>query len=346
MDQKKVLVIGQGLAGTCMAFRLMMAGWQVKVADPGISFTSSKVAAGMFTPVSGKRMVPVPQIQNLIRSLNELYGMMEQFLGVRLVHRIPIYQIMATVKEQNDFMSRMDDVAFNQFIRIDPKPEAGFDAPFGAFEVNSSGWIDLPLMLEKFRNKWLEDGNLIPEAIDYAELELKRGGFAFRNQQYNAVVCCEGFSHQRNPFFEKYIDIIPCQGDVFELTLHGIQPDRIIKKGCYLVNRGNGHFRVGSTYHWNHANDDPGREGREELEQKLQQLFSGKYTIQSHLTGIRPTTANRLPVVMRHPEISRLYALNGLGTKGVLHAPLESQRLMQWMTDDQNITQAVHNSID
>jgi glycine/D-amino acid oxidase-like deaminating enzyme len=52
---KKALIIGAGLAGTCMAHRLLSRGIEVKIVDQG-SNNSSAVAAGMVNPMVFRRM--------------------------------------------------------------------------------------------------------------------------------------------------------------------------------------------------------------------------------------------------------------------------------------------------
>ncbi|MFN9114214.1 MAG: FAD-binding protein [Bacteroidota bacterium] len=51
------IIVGQGLAGSLMAYRLWQHQKTLVVIDAGSTHTSSHIAAGMFTPISGKRMV-------------------------------------------------------------------------------------------------------------------------------------------------------------------------------------------------------------------------------------------------------------------------------------------------
>ena len=57
------------------------------------------------------------------------------------------------------------------------------------------------------------------------------------------------------------------------------------------------------------------------LREKLDDLLELPYAITNHLTGIRPTTKDRRPLLAVHPVHTNLYALNGLGTNGVLFGP-------------------------
>jgi len=51
------LIIGQGLAGTLLTKELLAANESFLIIDAFKESTSSKVAAGMYNPISGKRMV-------------------------------------------------------------------------------------------------------------------------------------------------------------------------------------------------------------------------------------------------------------------------------------------------
>ena len=53
-----LLIVGQGLAGTCLAWRLWDRGVKFTIADQGGKSASSMVAAGMMSPVTGRAMNP------------------------------------------------------------------------------------------------------------------------------------------------------------------------------------------------------------------------------------------------------------------------------------------------
>jgi len=52
------------------------------------------------------------------------------------------------------------------------------------------------------------------------------------------------------------------------------------------------------------------------LANQLKKIIKTPYTIKTVLSGLRPTTKNRRPLIMRHPIHSNLWAINGFGTKG------------------------------
>ncbi|MDP1589651.1 MAG: FAD-dependent oxidoreductase, partial [Prosthecobacter sp.] len=52
----RILIIGQGLAGTALAWRLWERGVPFLIVDRDEAVTCSKVAAGLITPITGMRL--------------------------------------------------------------------------------------------------------------------------------------------------------------------------------------------------------------------------------------------------------------------------------------------------
>jgi len=49
------------------------------------------------------------------------------------------------------------------------------------------------------------------------------------------------------------------------------------------------------------------------------------FDIETHRSGIRPTTEDAKPLFIKHPIHSSLFAINGLGSKGSAFAPYLSE---------------------
>ena len=56
MPERDAIIVGQGLAGTTLAWCLLEAGLSVLVTDREEEVTSSKIAAGLITPITGQRL--------------------------------------------------------------------------------------------------------------------------------------------------------------------------------------------------------------------------------------------------------------------------------------------------
>ena len=106
----------------------------------------------------------------------------------------------------------------------------------------------------------------------------------------------------------------------------------MIKKGIYLVNLYDDFYKVGATYEWNDLTENTSEEGKTFLEEKLNDLLKLPYQIIKHEANIRPTTKDRKAIVGEHPKHKNIFILNGLGTKGVMHAPYLAKQLFTFIT--------------
>ena len=55
------------------------------------------------------------------------------------------------------------------------------------------------------------------------------------------------------------------------------------------------------------------------------------------MAGIRPTVSDRKPLVGRHPEHENMYLLNGLGSRGVMIAPMASMQLYAFIENKEAV---------
>lgn len=53
-----ILIIGQGIAGSCLAWELKRRGAEFTVADRPVAETASRVAAGLVNPLTGRAFRP------------------------------------------------------------------------------------------------------------------------------------------------------------------------------------------------------------------------------------------------------------------------------------------------
>ena len=90
-----VLILGQGLAGTLLAWECEQAGLTFRIADPGHAGAASVVAAGVVNPVTGLRLVKSWRIEALLPAAREAYRGLEAALGVPLWREMRIRRIFA-----------------------------------------------------------------------------------------------------------------------------------------------------------------------------------------------------------------------------------------------------------
>jgi len=78
-------IVGQGLAGTCLAWHLWRRGVPFRIVDRE-SGGSSRVAAGLINPVTGKNFEPTPRVADFLPEAIAFYQEMECRLGKTFWH--------------------------------------------------------------------------------------------------------------------------------------------------------------------------------------------------------------------------------------------------------------------
>jgi glycine oxidase len=308
MSEKNILVVGQGIAGSLVTFALHTRSVPFMVMDPGSPFSASRIAAGMFTPVSGKRKTVHPLVPQQIPYAIAIYEAIQHLIGAPILHQQPVLQLGGAATPSG--YSRPCTVQL-----------PGLKGEPTGMEISDSGWVDCPLWLNSFA-AWLHRrGALVAEDFIHSELEFTREEMAYHGSRFTGIIFCEGYRATNNPFFRDQ-RIIPCKGDILTVRT-GFRPGgRIIKTGgIYLIESGDGFFRAGSTYQWSNDEVEPDPGARRLIEGQLDQLLDTPYDVVEHQSGIRPTTANREVIATQHSGHKGLFMLNGLGTKGILQGP-------------------------
>lgn len=324
-----LLIIGQGLAGSLLAYEAHLKGLNFVVVDEELSQTSSKVAAGMFCPISGKRMVKSWMVDALLPYMQNTYQALEQLLNQQFLYNQPVYQVFGSIKEQNDLFTRAEDAAFAQFVDFNPQLQKGLVQPFGAFQINSSGWLNTTTFLNAFKQWLVQNNRFISQVFNGNDLFFENEYWHWSGIAAKQIVFCDGYQNSKNSFFD-FLPYVLCKGQVVTLKLPFIT-NVIVKKGVYLVHLGNGTYKAGATYEWHNLLPEPTVDGLLFLKEKLTELVGSEFEIVSHESGIRPTTKDRKPFLGQHTKHKNMFVFGGLGTKGVMQAPFLANHLLNFM---------------
>ncbi|MEO6722880.1 MAG: FAD-binding oxidoreductase [Ferruginibacter sp.] len=321
MNKTNTMIVGQGIAGSLMAFMLHRKNIPFVVVDPSHENTASLVAAGMFTPISGKRKTIHPLVLQQIPFAIDIYQSVQSLLGVPLLHCSNIHQVFTSTTERTEFLKKTAQEDFAKLIILNDAPLHGIKEENGAVMIKQSGWVDCALFINSFR-KWLqEQGLFLKKEFDPQLLIQGNGYMQYDEWQFENIIFCEGYKAVNNPFFPNE-QLVPCKGDVLTVSCEKLETDKIVKRDkCYLIPAGKYLFKAGATYGWQDASEIPTEAGKKQIEDQLKELIENKYTIIDHKTAVRPTTANREVIVKQHHEYKNMFMLNGLGTKGVLQGP-------------------------
>lgn len=326
------LLVGQGIAGIALAHRLINSGKRVHIIDQAEKNNSSRVAAGLFNPVTGRNMVKTWMADQLFPEIRPFYSELEDSLGVKFLHSLPIYRPFASIEEQNEWMGRSSEVEFHGYIK-DVKQSSLFQEvndPYGGLLLEQSGYVDLNALMDAFTSQLREMGMITNKAFDEELLEPLPNGLKYRDITAGALIYTNGLGALNSRFFD-WIPLKPNKGELLVVE-QDFAPKEIINRGIFRINLPDGSVKVGSTYSNSDLSAAPTASAREELLEKLEKLVKVPvYAILSHKTGIRPTTVDRRPILGKHPHHEHVYIFNGLGSKGVSLAPYFSKVMLDFL---------------
>ena len=316
------LIVGQGLAGTVLGHELQRRGFSVFFVDKGHAEAASYAAAGMWNPIVFRRLNKSWRADDLIPVADDFYKDLEKKLSATLRYPKNIARVFPDNEAANDFHARSAEPGFEHFLKTTSLPEVDADFTFqhGYGVVEKAGYLDLRVLLEKYR-EWLKLENLIEESeFEIEELQLKTTGIGYRSIVADKAVFCEGHLGTDNPYFG-YLPLHKNKGELLTVKIPGLSHRSIVNNGQFLLPVGDDLYRVGATYEWKSADLTTSDEAREKLLSKLKEVVKAPIEVVEHRAGIRPTTQDRKPLIGVHPENERLLLFNGLGTKGVMNAP-------------------------
>jgi glycine/D-amino acid oxidase-like deaminating enzyme len=316
----KVIIVGGGLSGICLAHQLEENNISFRIIDEGVNH-SSKVAAGMINPMTFRRMIKSWKSDELIPTLMEFYSAMENKIKHKFFFQRKLRRAFNSQHERDLWMERLKEKEYNNYINP-PESEENtpehLKAPFGNGFINTPGYIDAKRFME-YNHAYLVEKDLI-EYSKFDFEELNHEAKTYKNEAYTHLIFCEGFRGEDNPFFG-YLPFSNAKGEVLTVKSDAFNKNEILNKKCFILPTEEGDFKLGATYAWYTQDPSPTAEAKEELLENYKLLSSAPFKITNHEGGIRPAVADRRPLIGEHPTHKGLYIFNGLGSKGYMLGP-------------------------
>jgi len=156
------LIVGQGLAGTLLAFELLKLQKSfIVINDPEISSASS-VAAGIINPVVFKRMNKSWMVDESFPKMESTYPELEELLGTTFYKRCRIFKIL----DQQSALEWKEKVIthhLEEYLETElahPFNHSCLLIPYGTGIIHKAGRIDLQQLTSSF-SRYLDLQQLI-----------------------------------------------------------------------------------------------------------------------------------------------------------------------------------------
>jgi glycine/D-amino acid oxidase-like deaminating enzyme len=339
----RILIAGQGLAGSLLGLYLSREGMDLTFADVRDESTSTQVAAGIVIPVTGRRLALSWKADKLIPFAVDAYTYFGKLTGSSFFFKKKMIQVFNSISHKNDWFARAGEEDIKPFVAGILSREqinTTIKNSYGGILLDQCGYLDTNKFLEASRSYFQEKHRYFDSIIEPEQIISSRDGVSWNNELYDYVIFCEGYKAIRNTFFS-FLPFVPAKGEILDFTSELLQEEFIINSGIYILPLGNDKFRAGATYDWNELNNLPTTKARELLEKEIRNAINAPFTITSHKAGVRPSVKDRRPFLGFHPVEKRIGIFNGLGTKGVMLAPYYANQLSLFLINGTPIDQDV-----
>ncbi len=316
------IIVGQGLAGTTLAWHLHDAGQRVLLIDPDNPVSSSKIAAGLMTPLTGRRFALSGRYNTLFLYARAFYQRIEAVTGQSFFHDRVGVRLFQSEDERQHWLKRSAEPALQPYL-LQPKPVPLLDAAFGAHGRDGIAMVTAQLDVPEFLAASRARLPNVTRTLDWQrDVELANDqSIAVAGHVTRCLISCEGYAATANPYFSQ-VPFKAAKGEILTVRLEQPLPPTVVHCGVWIAPTAQeGVVKVGSTYDWATLDQRPTRFARDDIERKLQAVLTKPYTVIDHEAAVRPIIQQSKPVMGLHPTHRQLGFFNGLGSKGSVHAP-------------------------
>ncbi|MEW6468622.1 MAG: FAD-dependent oxidoreductase [Bacteroidota bacterium] len=341
MKRCDFLVVGQGLAGTVLAYTLLKKGCSVRVVDDGSLSSCSRVAAGNMNPVVFKRLAPTWKADALIPFAKKFYRETEEFLEQQFFLDKEIVKLFSGENDKGAWLKRAHELPeyLSEKLIKGYQPDI-LNNDCGGALVRQAGNLYVAKFLDDFRDHFRAEGILAEEKFEYDKLADDAGSVQYGDITARRIIFCEGWKALGNPFL-KDLPFRPAKGELLTVRIPGLDTDKIVHKGLYLLPVGPELFIAGATYRWHKLDDTPTDEARKELVEKLKKMLHVPFEIVGHEAGVRPAISDRRPVIGMLPGQKNMGVFNGMGSKGVMLAPFFAEQFAEHLLSGKALSDEV-----
>ena len=326
------MIVGAGLAGCLLAWRLQQAGQRFLLIGSSAMPSAFRVAAGVINPVTGRWMTKTWNFDQVLPVAVETYSAIEQQFGIQVYRPISEIRFCQNAEDLKRVGRRMRNPRYqNVLSRMAAPGEAApeFKDDFGSFHIDQAAYVDLPLIVHTLRASFTAQGQFRDETFLHSELQPTTNGWQYKDLHADKVIFCEGAAMQNNPWF-KNLPLKPAKGETLLCQSPTLRlPQKLYHHKKWFLPNPNGSFRIGATYDESDLSDTPTEAKKDELLRAAREALKVPHQVDiiAHLAGIRPSTLDSRPIIGAHPTGLGLYLINGLGSKGASTAPLMTQQL-------------------
>ena len=315
------IIIGQGLAGSALAWRLYFNNKSFIILDSEANTSASKAALGIYNPITGRKNIKTWNADILFKELKSFYIKVEKLLNSKILYRKNIFRPFNNNRDINDWNIRLGNEKYKKYLKeINDK----------GITTKGSGYLDVKKYLQETKKYFKRMGRYKVHKLNNKELLKENNTINIDGYDFNKIVMCMGINQNNINCFSK-LQLIPVAGNSIKAESKFFS-DHILNKRISVFNVTKNEIYAGSTYNNGNIN-----KGISSLKNQINKIINSNFKILKSYFGIRPASKDRRPIVGKHKIINNLFIINGLGSKGVSQSPYCSKQLFDYIENNKKI---------
>ena len=251
------IIVGQGLAGTLLAHKLIEEKKRVLIINTNLPAMSSKVAAGIINPVAVKRCNKSWNIDLFLPYAIQYYKQLEQKLSSKFLKISSIYRLFSSLENRKTWEIKCSNTNISKYVNyIYMNSQYSFlKDSLGGASILPAGRLDVEKFLNISKEYLCEKATYLSDQFDFSCLNLDNN--IYKSTSFNKIIFCEGFRMLDNPYFN-YLPLRPTKGEMLVVNIPTLSSiDKILSKDIWMIQLKPFHFLVGATYQHQDFDDKP-----------------------------------------------------------------------------------------
>jgi len=338
-SQVDFLIVGQGLAGSILAFELITRGRCVMVLDNAHMGSASKVAAGIINPITGHRLNLTDGFVDYLSQANTLYANIEASLSTKIISSVDQSRLIKNPGQASYLNKRLQQDDYKEFLEVNSKPNLFGNTEYGTVTIKQTSIVDTKLLLREIK-AWLKNQGWYQNSlIDYSKFNFENNKVEYEGITASRVIFCEGYQAINNPWL-KNLPFKLAKGEILTIEKPANNYP-MLSWGNWLTPHNGTTAKLGSNYAWQDIELSPSKDVSDKLINSLENQTGLEARVVNHEVGIRPTTTHRHAFVGSIKSQKNAYCFNGFGSKGCLTIPAHANLLCDHLLDLSPIPEAL-----
>ena len=325
--QRKIAIIGAGIAGLSSAWAFAQRGHQVTIYEQNEPLSG---ASGNPLALLNPKLCPIEQAHEHLMTLSWQHALnfYQQFKAFRSI------QVQQIALKNADELSGLVEQYPENVLTANTTLECFPETEFPSLTLHQAGAVSP----HQLRDEILQHANIRIEKVKISRLESTDSQVTlWQDQQIiaitdHAIVCC---AKQSAELFENYPVLKPIRGQVswVENSQRPLALDQAYSYGGYCMQLDTAQLILGASFYPNRDDAEVLTEDHVHNYELIHNVFP-KYaqglpsvdTWQGR-ASVRAQSLDYLPLVGKIQNFGQIYTFAGLGSKGFLFAPLCSEIL-------------------